>query len=159
MPDDKRRSPAHPTATGGNSDRHVCSGRLEECGARTFDEFTDGDCPRCSPSEPVAPPPAPGEVGGERARPAKGLHLRHLLSRTRHLRRRIRFLFAWYDIWIGAYWDRRNRRLYILPIPMFGIVIDCCRHDWKLQRYYTRDNDYADVERCKRCDTETDQPF
>lgn len=26
--------------------------------------------------------------------------------------------FAWYDMWIGAYWDRRNRVLYICPVPM-----------------------------------------
>lgn len=37
---------------------------------------------------------------------------------------KIRPLFAWYDLWIGLYVDTRNRRLYILPIPMFGIVID-----------------------------------
>ena len=32
-------------------------------------------------------------------------------------------IFAWYDFWIGAYYDRAKRKLYILPIPMFGIVI------------------------------------
>jgi len=36
---------------------------------------------------------------------------------------RIKFLFAWYDMWIGAYWDRADRRLYILPLPMVGIVV------------------------------------
>lgn len=34
------------------------------------------------------------------------------------------FVFAWYDIWIGAYWDRHNRRLYILPLPCIGFRID-----------------------------------
>lgn len=33
-------------------------------------------------------------------------------------------IFAWYDLWIGAYWDRKARKLYILPIPCFGIVIE-----------------------------------
>lgn len=37
---------------------------------------------------------------------------------------KIRPIFAWYDIWIGAYWDRIHWRLYILPIPCAGIVID-----------------------------------
>lgn len=37
---------------------------------------------------------------------------------------RTRVLFAWYDLWIGAYYDRANRRLYILPIPCVGVVID-----------------------------------
>ena len=32
-------------------------------------------------------------------------------------------IFAWYDLWVGAYWDRANRRLYVFPLPMFGIVV------------------------------------
>ena len=32
--------------------------------------------------------------------------------------------FRWYDLWVGAYWDRRQRALYICPIPMFGVRID-----------------------------------
>lgn len=36
----------------------------------------------------------------------------------------IRPIFAWYDLWIGAYWDRSNRRLYLLPLPCAGVMID-----------------------------------
>ena len=39
----------------------------------------------------------------------------------------IKFMFAWYDIWVGAYWDRSNRRLYVLPLPCIGIVIQLSR--------------------------------
>lgn len=37
---------------------------------------------------------------------------------------RVRLIFAWYDLWVGAYWDRRSRQLYILPLPCAGIVLD-----------------------------------
>lgn len=36
---------------------------------------------------------------------------------------RIRPLFAWYDLWIGAYWDRKARTLYVLPVPCCGVAI------------------------------------
>lgn len=32
-------------------------------------------------------------------------------------------IFAWYDIWIGVFWDRKQRILYILLIPMLGLKI------------------------------------
>lgn len=37
---------------------------------------------------------------------------------------KIQPIFAWYDLWVGAYWDRNWKRLYILPLPCVGIVID-----------------------------------
>ena len=35
--------------------------------------------------------------------------------------------FRWYDFWIGGYWDKVNRELYICPIPMFGLKISIRR--------------------------------
>jgi hypothetical protein len=35
-----------------------------------------------------------------------------------------KFFFRWYDMWIGAYYDRRDRRLFVCPLPMVGIVFD-----------------------------------
>lgn len=32
-------------------------------------------------------------------------------------------IFAWYDIWVGFFWDQAKRRLYVFPVPMFGVVI------------------------------------
>lgn len=37
---------------------------------------------------------------------------------------KIKPLFAWYDLWIGAFWDRKNRKLYLLPLPCIGVVVD-----------------------------------
>lgn len=36
---------------------------------------------------------------------------------------KIRPIFAWYDLWIGAFWDGGKRRLYMLPLPCLGVVI------------------------------------
>jgi hypothetical protein len=33
------------------------------------------------------------------------------------------YVFAWYDFWVGFYYDRNNKRLYILPIPCIGFYI------------------------------------
>ena len=37
---------------------------------------------------------------------------------------RIWVMFAWYDFWVGAYWSRDTKRLYLFPIPFVGLVID-----------------------------------
>lgn len=31
--------------------------------------------------------------------------------------------FLWYDLWVGAYWDRENKYLYICPLPTLCIKI------------------------------------
>jgi hypothetical protein len=37
---------------------------------------------------------------------------------------KIRPLCKWYDFWVGAFWDAQKRRLYLLPLPCMGIVIE-----------------------------------
>lgn len=37
---------------------------------------------------------------------------------------KIRLLFAWYDLWIGVFWDRQKRKLYVLPLPCIGFVVE-----------------------------------
>lgn len=30
---------------------------------------------------------------------------------------------AWYDFWVGIYYDRKKRCIYILPVPCIGFCI------------------------------------
>ena len=39
------------------------------------------------------------------------------------VRLRLRPVFAWYDCWIGAYYDRKKQRLYLM-VPFVGVCID-----------------------------------
>ena len=36
----------------------------------------------------------------------------------------IRPVFAWYDLWVGAYWDRPNRKLFVMVLPTLGFVVE-----------------------------------
>ena len=35
----------------------------------------------------------------------------------------IKLVFAWYDLWVGVFYDRPKQSLYILPVPCLGIKI------------------------------------
>lgn len=50
---------------------------------------------------------------------------------------KVSFLFEPADLWIGAFWQRKSRKLYVLPLPCLGIVLHWPRpepirlHSWR----------------------------
>jgi hypothetical protein len=36
---------------------------------------------------------------------------------------KFKLIFAWYDLWVGAFYDRRARKVYLFPLPMLGLRI------------------------------------
>jgi hypothetical protein len=39
------------------------------------------------------------------------------------------FIAAWYDLWIGMYWNSAKRRLYVLPVPCLGFYVEFPKRD------------------------------
>jgi len=38
--------------------------------------------------------------------------------------RNIRLYFRWFDFWVGVFYNRTFKTVYIQPFPMFGIRIE-----------------------------------
>lgn len=45
--------------------------------------------------------------------------------------KRIKFIFAWYDLWIGLFFSTKKKLIYIFPIPCLGIIVSYCNHSGK----------------------------
>lgn len=43
---------------------------------------------------------------------------------------RAKLMFAWYDLWLGVFVDKDRRRVYVFPIPMFGVCFEFRRWFW-----------------------------
>lgn len=35
----------------------------------------------------------------------------------------VRVFFAWYDLWVGLYWDRDSRTAYFCPVPCVVVKV------------------------------------
>lgn len=53
---------------------------------------------------------------------------------------KFKFIFAWYDIWVGAFYDRAKNWLYLFPVPMFGFIVKLPQI-----RYWLTSNKTGDV--------------
>ncbi len=36
---------------------------------------------------------------------------------------RFKLVIAWFDLWIGGYWNAQKRFLYLFPVPCIGVRI------------------------------------
>lgn len=50
---------------------------------------------------------------------------------------RIRLIFAWFDFWIGMFYDKKKKWLYVLPIPMFGVVVELMPTGYRIEKRKT----------------------
>lgn len=48
---------------------------------------------------------------------------------------RIKPIFAWYDLWVGFFWDKSRGYLYFFPVPMLGIILKFGEYDWNLWKH------------------------
>lgn len=42
---------------------------------------------------------------------------------------RAKLVVKWYDGWVGFFWDRKQKQLYVFLVPFIGLCIECCNHD------------------------------
>lgn len=46
----------------------------------------------------------------------------------------VKFLFAWYDLWVGVFIDRAKWAVYVFPIPTLGICIGLLPDGYSIER-------------------------
>jgi len=48
---------------------------------------------------------------------------------------KFKIFFAWYDFWVGLYYDRRRKILYINPLPCVVLSFASERNVWDGSRW------------------------
>jgi hypothetical protein len=51
----------------------------------------------------------------------------------------VKVFFAWYDIWVGVFWDKKKRSLYICFVPMVVVCLTWPKPDDLPTPYYQGD--------------------
>ncbi|KKL85162.1 hypothetical protein LCGC14_1957510 [marine sediment metagenome] len=71
---------------------------------------------------------------------------------------KIKFIFQWWDFWVGLFIDRKKRRLYILPLPCLGVVIEVASKCSDCDKIIFTDNtyDYCGRPHCCTCSCAND---
>jgi ABC-type protease/lipase transport system fused ATPase/permease subunit len=59
---------------------------------------------------------------------------------------KIKAFFAWFDMWIGAYWSKESQTLYICPLPMcvIAIVLTSAKADMIRSKHLRNKQDWID---------------
>lgn len=52
------------------------------------------------------------------------------MKELRLRRFKISFFFAWYDFWIGMFYDQKKKALYVCPVPCCVIKIEKRPKSW-----------------------------
>jgi len=51
---------------------------------------------------------------------------------------KFKMFFAWYDFWVGLYYDRMRKILYFLPFPMIVFSFASDKNEWNGSRWTVR---------------------
>lgn len=60
---------------------------------------------------------------------------------------KIELSFKWYDLWIGAFWDSKGKRLYICPLPCIVIMFQFSHEPKPRELSPEQWQDWVDYER------------
>jgi hypothetical protein len=51
---------------------------------------------------------------------------------------KFKLFLAWYDFWVGLFYDRKRKILYVNPLPMVVLSFASDRNEWNGTRWEVR---------------------